>query len=171
MINPKVPVLLYHSIEKDFSGHELNFFDFEKQISYLKRKNYNSIFADEIDKKKVNKIILTFDDGYKDIITNVLPILKKYNFKAICFIVSNLIGKYNIWDQNKINFKKKELMNKYDINEWLNNGMLIGSHSQNHLNLTKLDNLNIKNEIENSKKSLEDHFRYQLKSFAIHLVK
>ena len=54
-----------------------------------------------------NQIILTFDDGYKDIITNVLPILKKYNFKAICFIVSNQIGKSNIWDQNKKNYKKK----------------------------------------------------------------
>ena len=37
-------------------------------------------------KKKENKtIIITFDDGYKDIFYNALPILKKYNFKATCF--------------------------------------------------------------------------------------
>ena len=37
---------------------------------------------------------------------------------------------------------KKELMNKSDINEWLNNGMLIGSHTQNHVDLTKLEESN-----------------------------
>ena len=37
--------------------------------------------------------MITFDDGYKDLIINALPLLKKYNFKATCFIVSDLIGK------------------------------------------------------------------------------
>ena len=36
-----------------------------------------SVNFDEIDPNKKNQIILTFDDGYKDILINALPILKK----------------------------------------------------------------------------------------------
>ena len=165
MIYPKIPVLLYHSIEKDNFQNRISIFDFEKQISFLKKNKYISIYTNEINEKLKNQIILTFDDGYKDIITDVLPILKKYNFKAICFIVSNQIGKNNIWDQNQKNYNKKELMNKNDINEWLKNGMLIGSHTQNHADLTKLEGIKLKNEIENSKKFLEETFATQVKDF------
>ena len=165
MIYPKIPVLLYHSIEKGYFQNRIDVLDFEKQMSYLKNKKYISIYANEINVKIKNQIILTFDDGYKDIITNVLPILKKYNFKAICFIVSNQIGKNNVWDQNQKNYQKKELMNKSDINEWLNNGMLIGSHTQNHVDLTKLVGIKLKNEIENSKKFLEETFATNVNDF------
>jgi peptidoglycan/xylan/chitin deacetylase (PgdA/CDA1 family) len=56
-------------------------------------------------------------------------------------------------------------MNKDDINEWLNNGMQIGSHTQNHVDLTKLDGLELKKEIENSKKFLEETFATPVKDF------
>ena len=135
----KLPVLLYHSISENIVSNEIDSFEFEKQISYLKNNNYESVSINQIKPNTKKQIILTFDDGYKDIISIVLPILKKYNFKAICFIVSNHIGQYNLWDVNNHNYKKKELLNKTDIFEWLKNGMMIGSHGHNHLDLTKLD--------------------------------
>ena len=110
MIYPKIPVLLYHSIEKDYIQNGIGILDFEKQMSYLNNKKYISVYTNEINVKLKNQIILTFDDGYKDIITNVLPILKKYNFKAICFIVSNQIGKkQDKQKQNEFNQKIDEL--------------------------------------------------------------
>jgi len=161
----KVPVLLYHSINENMDNNEIDILEFEKQILYLKNNNYDSISISQIEPNNKNQIILTFDDGYKDIISLVLPILKKYNFKAICFIVSNHIGKYNLWDANKNNFKKKELLNKSDLVEWLNNGMMIGSHSHNHLDLTKLDNQALEEEILTSKKILEDTFSTSITDF------
>ena len=90
---------------------------------------------------------------------------KKYKFKAICFVVSKQIGGNNVWDRNQKNYKNKELMNKDDINEWLKNGMLIGSHSKNHLDLTKLSINNIRTEIESSKKYLQDTFTTSINDF------
>ena len=165
MIYSKIPVLMYHSVDKYSFKNSFNEFYFEKQISYLRKKKYTTIYANEINLKLQNQILITFDDGYKDIITCVLPILKKYNFKAICFVVTNQIGKNNKWDQTLKNYKYKELMNKDDINEWLKNGMLIGSHSQNHVDLTKLSTSNIKDEIENSKKFLQDTFAISINDF------
>tara|TARA_B100001121_G_scaffold196623_1_gene171838 strand:- start:176 stop:556 length:381 start_codon:yes stop_codon:yes gene_type:complete len=111
---------------------------FENQIKYLKNNGYTSINFDEIDQSKKKQIIITFDDGYKDIIVNALPILKKYEFKATCFFVTNLIGQANNWDIKNKNYSKKEIMNINDINHWISSGMHIGSHSHNHLDLTKI---------------------------------
>jgi len=154
----KIPVLLYHSISDDNSKMSLKLNIFENQIKYLKNNGYKSINFDEIDQSKKKQIIITFDDGYKDVFVNALPILKKYEFKATCFFVTNLIGQDNSWDIKNKNFSKKEIMNFNDINHWISNGMHIGSHSHNHLDLTKISEQNLLNELEFSKKILEDKF-------------
>jgi len=154
----KIPVLSYHSISDVNSPISLNVNLFENQLKYLKEKGFKSINFNEIDKKENKTIIITFDDGYKDIFYNALPILKQYNFKATCFLVTNFIGDYNIWDKKKINYKKKELMNETDINEWISNGMSIGSHSHYHSDLTKISESHLTNELDFSKKILEDKF-------------
>tara|TARA_Y100000741_G_scaffold288507_1_gene228498 strand:+ start:1221 stop:1931 length:711 start_codon:yes stop_codon:yes gene_type:complete len=164
MFFPKLPILLYHSIN-DKHHSDFNIVEFDNQLSYLKSKGYKSIFLDEFNPNEKKQVIFTFDDGYKDNIVNVLPILKKYSFKAICFIVSNHIGKYNVWDINKKNYNKKELMNNNDIKEWINNGMSIGSHTHNHLDLTKITQKEIKVEISLSKKILEDNFSKPILDF------
>ncbi len=153
-----IPVLSYHSISNDKSSISISTNIFEKQIIFLKKLGYESVNFDEIDPNKKNQIILTFDDGYKDILINALPILKKYNFKSTCFFVTNLIGKNNNWDSKKENFKIKELMNPDDIKKWYENGMSVQSHSHNHLDLTKLSNAEIINELEYSKKYLKEKF-------------
>lgn len=162
---PKIPILLYHSISNDLEDNNLNLSDFEDQISFLHKNKFSSVHFNEINPMLKKQIVITFDDGYKDIIINVLPILKKYNFKAICFIVSNYLGKYNDWDLRNSNYKKKELMNKNDIFEWINNGMTIGSHSHNHKNLTKLQDDELKNEILYSKEYLENLFSVSISDF------
>ena len=154
----KIPVLLYHSISDDNSRMSLKVNIFENQIKYLKNNGYTSINFNEIDQSAKKQIIITFDDGYKDILVNALPILKKYDFKATCFFVTNLIGQDNSWDINKKNFSKKEIMNINDINNWISSGMHVGSHSHNHLDLTKISEKSLLKELEFSKKILEDKF-------------
>jgi len=151
----KIPIVSYHSINNENCPISLNLEEFEKQLVFFKKNNFQSIHFNEIKNTSKKKFIITFDDGYKDLITNALPLLKKYNFKATCLIISNLIGKRNIWDEFNKNIKDKELMNLSDINYWLKNGMKIGSHSKNHKKLTKLDDKEKIDEIINSKNELE----------------
>ena len=151
----KIPIVSYHSINNENCPISLNLEEFEKQLVFFKKNNFQSIHCNEIKNTSKKKFIITFDDGYKDLITNALPLLKKYNFKATCLIISNLIGKRNIWDEFNENIKDKELMNLSDINYWLKNGMKIGSHSKNHKKLTKLDDKEKIDEIINSKNELE----------------
>ena len=161
----KIPVLLYHSINDNNSPISLKINFFENQLKYLKKNGYKTIDFNEIEKKENKTIIITFDDGYKDVFYNALPILKKYNFKATCFVVSNLIGETNSWDENDKNITKKKLMNKMDIALWVKNGMKIGSHSKNHKNLTNLSYEIMLNEITESKFYLENLIDSSVDSF------
>tara|TARA_A100000164_G_scaffold374448_1_gene407453 strand:- start:576 stop:1286 length:711 start_codon:yes stop_codon:yes gene_type:complete len=151
----KIPILSYHSISDDNCPLSLKINEFEKQLIYLRNNKYESINFDEINPNKEKQIIITFDDGYKDLILNSLPLLKKYNFKAICFIVSDLIGKTNKWDEYDIKVSKKQLMSMSEIKLWIDNGMKIGSHSKNHRKLTIIKKDEMIKEISNSKLDLE----------------
>ena len=161
----KIPVLVYHSIDNNNSNLSLAIDIFEKQLNYLNRIGFNTVSFDKIDENKKKQIIITFDDGYKDVLKFALPILKKYNFTAICFLVSNMIGKQNSWDSLRHDFTPKNLMDTDDINEWINNGMYIGSHSHNHYDLTKLNKSELYNDLDFSKKTLEDKFGKKINNF------
>jgi len=93
-------------------------------------------------------VTFTFDDGYEDIFTNALPIFKKYNVSATCYIITGLVGK---------EFENQKLMNWSHIKELQENGFEIGSHTVNHLDLTKLNSSSIVKELSFSKETLIDH--------------
>ena len=173
----KIPIISYHSISNENCPISLSLDEFEKQLIFFKKNHFQSIHFSEIENISSKKFIITFDDGYKDLITNALPLLKKYNFKATCLIISNLIGKKNIWDEFKKNIKDKELMNLADIQYWLENGMKIGSHSKNHKKLTKLNEkdkideiINSKNELESLTGSTVDSFCYPFGSYDENII-
>ena len=136
----KIPILMYHSIGVNSSKLSISLENFDKQMRHMKKKNYNSISFDKInDITSENKyFIITFDDGYENVFYNALPILKKYNFVATCFFVTEYTGSYNVWDENKKNFIKQKLMNIDQIKDWVNSGMLAGSHTLTHPNLKNI---------------------------------
>ena len=70
---------------------------FESDIKYLAENGYtfctSSEFDERIKKGDTEKIIaITFDDGYTSDIEIAFPILEKYNAKATCFVIGELIG-------------------------------------------------------------------------------
>ena len=75
----KIPIISYHSINNENCSISLSLKEFEKQLVFFKKNNFHSIHFNEIKNTSSKKFIITFDDGYKDLITNALPLLKKYN--------------------------------------------------------------------------------------------
>ena len=128
----KVAVLGYHGITNDPNiNNDMKLYvkKFEKQMAYLKKHNYKTLTLEEMkcymDKKckiKKNTVLLTFDDGYLNNLEYALPILKKYNFNAVIFV----IGKH-VYDK-KEGFLKEEDIKK--IKEEYPN-IEIASHSYN----------------------------------------
>ncbi len=158
---------MYHSIGSS-NSLSVSINNFEKQMSFMKKNNYKTISFNGLNNLNENLkyFIITFDDGYEDVYDNALPIMKKFGFHAICYFVTNLIGEYNIWDKNLKNFTRLNLMNEEKIRSWLNNGMDVGAHSANHIDLTNLDFTKKKIEIETPKLYLKDTFSIVSDSFS-----
>lgn len=80
--------------------------NFEKQVKFLK-KHFTFLYPDEFFKgqpKKGLNILITFDDGYKDNYDIAFPILKKYNAKAVFFVVGGILDKQDFLLHDKIRY-------------------------------------------------------------------
>ena len=144
-----VPILCYHGILDEPWG-QTNLFvkvaDFDAQMQYLHDNGYTPIFASEIKTaSNVSKpIIITFDDGYKDVYTNAFPILKKYNIKANIYMISGWIG-------------GDVYMNEQDLKEMSQSPLIeVGSHTVSHKALATLDENQIETELKDSQKTLQE---------------
>jgi len=98
MLYDSIPVLMYHHVSP--KGSELNVYPhiFESQLSLLKRTGWHTLSSEELLNIMLNKvpkprrsIAITFDDGFADNYIYALPILKKYNMKAILFVCTEFI--------------------------------------------------------------------------------
>jgi len=112
--------LLYHSIdnEKNMLPNFLDFIDkkkFKEQCLFLFRNFQNNVTDYESNLKKKGSISLTFDDGYKSILTNVIPIVNNFKFPILIFICPALIGKKGYLDFNDINVLKKNELVSFGI--------------------------------------------------------
>lgn len=111
-------------------------------------------------------IVLSFDDGYKDIYDNAFPILKMFNYPSIHYVVPGYIESNRVfpWDKE---LGESRLMNWNQIKE-LNEDKLveIGSHTLNHFDLDKLDEKTLKFELEESKRILYENMMKEIAHFA-----
>lgn len=145
--NQSIPVLMYHSIPDSSSGNimEVSKEQFQGEMKYLKDYGYHTLSADEfynfiVKDKPVPKksVLVTFDDGYENQYRNAYPILKKYKFHAIMFIITNYLDKGTLY------------MKSNDLKEMSDNGIDIESHTTNH---AKLDKLSYEEQVKNLNES------------------
>ncbi len=161
-------VLTYHNIADPPKEAKLKTLyvsqrKFEKQLWLLKTLGYMSFTTGGIDFSK-RSVILTFDDGYADFVEKALPLLERYGFKALVFVVADRVGQYNTWDAHKLRVKKP-LMDWKDLEYIVKKGIEIGSHTLTHPFLTQIDPKEAQREIEGSKKKLEDRLGIPVKAF------
>ena len=110
------------------------------------------------------RVVITFDDGCRNVAENATGILARHGFHAIEFIVAGMLGGRNEWDV--VHGEKPEpLMDAAQIRDWLAAGHEIGSHSLTHRNLVKLGDAELREQIFTSKKKLEDTFGIAVRHF------
>ena len=163
-----VPVLMYHHIEINprpsdpvYAALFVSPDQLDQQLSYLSTHNYHAITLDELSDAldgKIslpqNPIVLTFDDGYRSFYDNAFPLLKKYNIKAVQFVITQVedAPAYLTWDQI-IELDKSGLVE-------------IGAHTRHHPNLPDLSQAAIRDEIKGSKDDIEQHIKHPVNWFA-----
>lgn len=133
----EVTIVMYHYV-RDLKNSRypnikgLDIDKFKKQINFFK-ENYNFIKIEDIidyyknpmkQKLPEKAILLTFDDGYKDHYTYVLPILLENNIQGSFYIPTKCFQDKKVLDVNKIHFILESCIEKeekilYDIKEYL----------------------------------------------------
>lgn len=92
-------ILLYHSIGStkfDYNGITVGTENFRRHIEYL-RENYLILSAKDLVgyTGSENAVAITFDDGYEDFHTNVIPIINEYNVPVTLFVTTCILNEDN----------------------------------------------------------------------------
>jgi peptidoglycan/xylan/chitin deacetylase (PgdA/CDA1 family) len=166
------PILTYHHVGPRPRGARLKglYVDsalFARQLEELKTAHFSTpVFSSAIapaGKEQAN-VFLTFDDGFRDVFQNALPSLRPKGFRAIQFLVADLLGQTNVWQQEAGDVSEP-LMEEAQVRDWLAAGQEIGSHTSTHPRLTRLSLEVAREEIRASKKKLEDRFGVPIHHF------
>jgi peptidoglycan/xylan/chitin deacetylase (PgdA/CDA1 family)/glycosyltransferase involved in cell wall biosynthesis len=170
-----IPVLMYHRVvpeaPKDSQqGIWVTAQSFEQNLDSLQHRGYSAMTFKQyqlfltgefiLPKKPV---ILTFDDGYEDNYTFAFPLLKKYGFSAVIFLVAEPKRRTNFWDTDE---PQVPLLNNEHIREMSGAGIEFGSHTVTHPNLSQCPPEQIRKEFVDSKKILEQRTGREIISLA-----
>lgn len=156
-----VPILLYHHIQSTpyFSRYRVPPERFEQQMQLLHAWGYETITTVQLVQAITEgadlpprPILITFDDGDVDVYENAFPIMKKYGFTGVFYLVSNYLGQPNY-------------INVDQVKEMAAAGWEIGSHSMNHLELPLYPE-HQRAEVVESKQQLESLIGVPVKTFA-----
>ncbi len=157
-----IPILLYHHIET--SEHNSQFYvspeKFDEQMNLLHHWGYTTITIDLMLKAihegadlPPRPILITFDDGHLSVFNSAFPIMQKYGFTGIVYIVGTYMG-------------ADGFMSAEQIKKMAQSGWKVGSHSMRHKDLTHLDYEDQVYEIFESRKRLSEKIDVPVNSFA-----
>lgn len=96
-------------------------------------------------------VAITFDDGYRDNLTEAAPVLETLGLPAAVFVVSQRVGGRLEHDQDD---PYAALLSWEEIAELRSMGWTIGAHSRTHARLTELDEAGQRDEIMGSVKDV-----------------
>lgn len=150
----EVVVLMYHAIDR--SGWKLAVSPeaFERQMQHLAHKGWAVPLADVVAYAKGEKklgahaVAVTFDDGYRDLVTTVLPILERYQIPATAFLPSDLSVRTDPSGRARLTEEEVRALAKSPL-------ITIGSHAITHRKFTELSPEAIRSELEGSAVALE----------------
>lgn len=125
----KVFCVGYHSIRDDKNEEKLDTSlyhnisvkkkDFEDQLVFMKKNGHTFLTFKDLERKDLEKIkkptIIFFDDGFKDVLLNALPVLKKHKIPATLFVTVGLLDRTHILWTIKLRYllKKAGLNHKH----------------------------------------------------------
>lgn len=132
-----LPVVMYHQLteyESKAGKYVLTLEQFEKDLKYLKNKGYETVTIGQLIGFSQGKtdlpeksVLITFDDGNETLYEYALPMLKKYGFTAVGFVVGALADRYTELDDHNLNYSN---LNWQEIKEMSDGNIIdIQSHS------------------------------------------
>jgi len=177
-----IPILMYHSVSNSKEKHNHPYYHtntspevFAEHMKFLAGEGYSAVGIGEalkilenpvVSKAQISetlsnkRIVITFDDGFRDFYTNAFPVLQMYGFEATVFIPTGFI------DNRGRLLDGKECMSWSEVIELQKKGVSFGTHSVNHSKFEYLSHKEIEYEIRHSKYVAESKTGCSIDSFS-----
>lgn len=158
-------ILLYHSVGSK-APHSVPLPAFERQMELLTER-FKIVRLCDLPKAmateppETNLACVTFDDGYRDNYERAVPVLESKGIKATFFIATGFLGK-----TSRTFAGEYAMLEARQVQELAALGHEIGAHTVNHPKLTKVPLETAWEEIDASKRFLEDLIQGPICSFA-----
>ena len=166
MIRP--PVLCYHRIggPPELGITRVPSPVFVRQMTALAKAGWRTLTIEEFSRSMspylfpVTRLssaertfLLTFDDGYASLAETAYPVLADLGFTATTFLVTDFIGRENLWDVRYTRHRLAHL-GWPAIEAWQARGFDFGSHSATHRRLTWLKKPALTEDLARSRETL-----------------
>lgn len=153
-----LPILMYHRINvvtpstpAASRGLTVHPADFERQMLWLKRRGYRTVTQREVfdalfrDRPLGPRpILITFDDGYRDVFFRASPVLERLGFRATAYVIS---GRISAGDPSFLTWPLLKALEE--------RGIEVASHTVHHRDLTSLPTRDALAELTQSRRALE----------------
>jgi peptidoglycan/xylan/chitin deacetylase (PgdA/CDA1 family) len=154
-----IRILLYHRVSDDSDELAVRTSRFRRQMEYLASTGFRVVDVPEAVRllesgdPLAHTVALSFDDGFRDVVENALPVLVEHGFRATVFLATAVTdGRASFsWYE-----RQPPLLNWGEIVALDRRGTLsFEAHSLTHPNLLRLGEEAARREIFGSRKELE----------------
>lgn len=169
-----VPILMYHSVNDvpTAATRALSVRPavFAAQLRYLRQQGFSGLTFGELCHHRRSgqplpprPIVLTFDDGYADLIEEALPIMIEQGFPATVFVTT---GWLRGADRYSAGSPPDRMLWWGELAELSSAGVEIGAHSHSHPQLDQISEPRLRVELATSRRLLEDRLGQPVCSLA-----
>jgi peptidoglycan/xylan/chitin deacetylase (PgdA/CDA1 family) len=168
-----VPILAYHSISENLFGYSHPYYQintspaaFAQQMRWLRNAGYRTLDLHELSSALESSIdlskrfVITFDDGYRDLLTEGMPVLQQCGFSATVFLTTDRI------QNSPRRIEGADYLTWQDVRELHSLGFSFGSHTVSHPDLRSLEPEEIDYELGYSKETIEQSLATPVRSFS-----
>jgi len=175
LFTEKFRILMYHAVQQsdpsvDTMGLAVSPQVFSAHMGYLKDNGFDVIGLMDLvrmvqDRVSIpdKSIVITFDDGYRSVLENALPVLHRYHFTATVFVtiscIENKLPHGSYWrDWPALTWDEVSVLRR--------EGIAIGSHAVTHTMLTRLSPDEAMREIKDSKEIIQNNLKEEVRSLS-----
>lgn len=154
-----IPILMYHVVEAPpanapFPLLYVSARDFERQMRWLDRQGYTGVTlraAYDFWTRGVplprKPVVVSFDDGYRSVHTNALPVLRQLGWPGVLNLELRILDE-----------QEEEDLTREMVSELAQAGWEIDSHTVNHPDLTTLSVAQLRDELVRSRRRIRRLF-------------
>lgn len=167
-----LPILTFHALDREGDVGALSPQVFRQGIARLHQWGFRTLaLADAVAMLRrgvappPHSLVLTFDDGYRSVYTEGLPVLQEYGMTATVFVTVGEPGEASARDRLPSLFGR-EMLAWDEIREMSRAGIAIGAHSLTHPDISRLPADRLEAEVCHSRTIIEERLGSAVPGFA-----